>query len=229
MRQIIVLCTLLRRDPVVPRHPQLQMLQILHRFHTVQTLAIPPRDICLRCTRRHTTTPAPHLARLGNHRPVPLHCRVPHALRRKRLRQNVARERGIFRREIVECLGLALQFKAAVGNAPSAHQLSLLSMRIVRDDRITERRELPDQRRCQLRSFNRGAWNPHPVSKESQRACHRAPAAADARLADARRFTPRCRFVDHQIERHHLRQQICEPHARCFGGFRQNLWQRRIQ
>src|SRR6266542_1423918 len=113
-------------------------------------------------------------------------------------------------REDLDRLILALQLESEVVELPADHERRVLAPRVI-DDLITAPDGvLADELHRDLRPFDRGTRNPVAISKVTEITGARPPAPAYTRLRDARPGSVGSLFVDDEIERHELREQLGE-------------------
>ena len=126
-------------------------------------------------------------------------------------------------------LHLALQHEPEVGHGADHEQPAAAAPRLEHDLGGPAVRVPPDRPLGELGPLDARPRHAEAVGEVAQRARHRPPAAAHRVAADPCLTTVRRLLVDHQVERHHLGDQVGERREGAVVGVREPLGERQLE
>ena len=129
---------------------------------------------------------------------------------RQRLRHQPSRRIEQPCRYLVNRLHFALELEPVIRDATTQRERRAFRIGVENQLRFAFAGVTPDQRHRDLRAFDRRARDTELVGEVADVARHRPPASAHARLRHARVLPVRGFLVDHQRERHILREEFLE-------------------
>src|SRR5580765_8111342 len=142
---------------------------------------------------------------------------------RERLSDRVARLLLETSRELVERLDLTIELEAVVRHASLEDERRALALRVERQLRLRDVRELPHEIVRDLCAFDRRAGHAELVGEITELAGDGSPGAAHASLGDACLVSRRGLLVDHEREWHVPGDELLEPPQRVLAGVRHPL------
>src|SRR6185436_7573748 len=154
--------------------------------------------------------PAVRLANLFNRHAMSLEGAVPRFASGKRVSEDGADPGLELRRKFIQRLVLAIELEAVILEPAPQRERRMLAARVVHDVAGTACRVPMEQLDRDLRALDGGAWNAEPIGEIPKLSGNRAPAPADTRFGDSSFLAIGRLFIDDEIERHVLGEQIGE-------------------